>query len=241
MKRVEFARTPQPYHTGEARAVGTAYHAGLEGFYANTSVSKKMVIGTALHAFDSEVFNAGCEFKWESTREEAEQRIVSMLNAYFDGGHFWPSTYKVLGTEWEFNSPLDNGWVEHGTIDLILLGPDGYTYIVDHKTAGRMWSDSKADARKQNQAPMYTDAVRREFNTDKTVFTFDVMTYAGKFRRFVSAVTPAHIEAVRRKALQVAALFDSGLELPGNPASNLCDARWCDFYDVCEFGAALTV
>jgi hypothetical protein len=73
--------------------------------------------------------------------------------------------------------------------------------------------------------------------------TFSVMTYAGKFERRISDATDAHITAILDKSMQLATLVEgmrkAGMDLPANPASNLCSEKYCDHWTYCPHGSSL--
>lgn len=240
LKRLEFKRTDQEYRSGDIRATGNGYHKGLEAYYS-VGASRSEILLAAYTEFDAEVERCGEHFKWQETLEVAHERMTNMLTAYFEDGHYWPSTYEVLATEYEYTHAVGETWAEHGFIDLLLKDPNGWIVIVDHKSAGKMWADSKAEARKLNQPALYTKAIQEDFGTDQTIFCYDVMTYAGKFKRFQSIATPEIVAAVKQKQLIIGGLFYSDMPLPGNPSSNLCSSKFCDFWDICPHGAVLSV
>jgi hypothetical protein len=134
--------------------------------------------------------------------------------------------------------------------DLVLQDPNAWIIAVDHKTAGRRWPDGKHSPRKNVQSPFYTGLLQEIYPDAPGVrFVFDVMTYPNKkgectFERRISDPEPRHIEAVRKQAQTFVTLYEkvhveNGLDLPGNPTSTLCSPAYCDFWEVCPFGAAL--
>lgn len=245
---------PDVYHSGIVRAVGTAYHAGLEYYYMTTLVGRAdhpslaEVQDMARSTLLDEIERAGENFIWDDKFplvDDADECIGSMLMHYFEDGHAWPSDWEVLGVEEKFTLPYFN-YELAGTIDLVLRDPNGWICGVDHKTAGRRWDQYKHHPRKNNQAPFYVGALAELYpDAPGHRFVFDVMTYKGEFERRISDPTPAHVEAVKAKALQVAALYEglraAGMDLPVNPSSTLCSKRYCDWWSVCSSGAILDV
>lgn len=241
LKRLEYYLDPSiPYVTGEARVVGTAYHAGLEHFYARSQT------GTPTSAA-REAFELEAEFvaDWDGNPEAAWARVEGMLAAYFGGECYWPDEYEVVGTEVEFLLPAERpGWALKGAIDLVLLDPAGWYVIVDHKTAGKPWRKGKESARSTNQPDWYLHLWPRiahalGLEQRPAAFVFDVMTYDGRFTRVPAPRTEATVAAIRAKANVVMALIECGGPYPPNTQSFLCDARWCDWWDRCPWGAAM--
>lgn len=244
------------YRSGIVRAVGTAYHAGLEYYYRSVmrgdsfswhEFRVQFCQDTAVNALEDEIARAGDAFIWDDKFKDfdaAAETVRSMLAAYFEGGHAWPAEWAVLGVEETFEFPFHNGHTRSGTIDLVLQDPNGWIYDVDHKTAGRKWDQGKHKPRKNNQAPFYTAALQQMYpEAPGWRFVFDVMTYKGEFERRISDPQPGHIQAVLDKSIQVISLYEgmraNGLDLPVNPSSNLCSPRYCDFWDICPSGSAL--
>lgn len=246
---------PDQYHSGIVRAVGTAYHAGLEYLYLKRVQSGPVratladIQDMATSALNDEIERAGNAFLWDDkfpTFEDARLAVSSMLAAYVNGGHAWPEDWEVLGVEERFELPGAVAGLHDlsGTIDLILQDPNGFVVGVDHKTCGRMWDQYKHLPRKQNQAPLYVAALRELYpEAPGHRFVFDVMSYKGKFERRICDPDDRHVDAVLAKALQVATVVDgcrkAGVDLPANPASNLCSPKYCDWFDVCPHGEAL--
>lgn len=246
LRRAQYDIDPdRPRSTSEARAIGVGYHAGLEAYYrarqaggpcAPDQEQLRSITEHAIRAFRAEIPD---EFTWETSQNDCELKVSSMLATYFGEQHYWPDAYAVIAVEETFTAPWTDGWDRHGTIDLALGGPDGWTYLVDHKTAGRRWPANKEHPRKNNQAPWYVRAWRDMTGDTQVRFVFDVMTYGGQFERRVSDPEPRHELAVLERARAVAVLLDAGIDLPGNPSSTLCSPRWCDHWSVCPYGGAL--
>jgi len=249
-----------------ARLIGTAYHAGLEHFYlsrqhfgADARLQEMLAVahtafidGLGVDAYTGQPIG---EFKWDDKHPNTESCfdvIDAMLTEYINGGHAWPADWAVLGVEqsFKFDDPQLGGHTATGTADLVLQDPAEYIVVVDHKTAGKAWDQSKHLPRKQNQSPWYTNYFKKLYPDAPGVrFVFDVMTYGTaksgpKFERRVSDPTAAHEVATVKKAADFAFLYQTvhvkaGMDLPANPASTLCNPKWCDFFDQCPHGAAL--
>lgn len=255
LKRLEYDLDPRiPYSTGEARAVGTAYHAGLDAYYSQrrrrqdnpdeadlegSDAVEQVYVPAALEAFENEASTPG--FLWQNGEQHARDTIVRMLNAYFEQGHYWPSQYKVLAVEveWVLPSPRP-GWAHKGTIDLVLQDPNGWHILDDHKSAGKRWRKGKELPRTTNQPTWYLHHWSQMQGGIATVaFVFSVMTYAGEFeRRGPISYEPHLVEAVLLKAEAVCGLIEQGGPYPPNVGSFLCDSRWCDHWAYCPFGEA---
>ncbi|HYF45465.1 MAG TPA: PD-(D/E)XK nuclease family protein [Acidimicrobiales bacterium] len=189
LKRLEYDLDPRiPYGTGEARAVGTGYHAGLECYYrwrqgeevggqcptrddsfaySDPDLERFLmacIFAAAIEAFDREANTDGFQFDPESSRDRAVQKISRMLEEYFLSQRcYWPAGYEILAVEQEFLYPAPAnrpGWAVKGTVDLILRDPNGWLIIVDHKTATRPWKKNKHEARQTNQPAWYLHHVR---------------------------------------------------------------------------------
>lgn len=234
--------------TGEARIVGTAYHAGLERLYTDRREGRAST-KVQLHKAAEDAFAVEAQGfdGWATTSLDAAARVVSMLDAYVDGGHEWPEEYEVLGVEQEWFLPLFGRWVVKGTIDLVLRGPipglDRVGVILDdHKTAGRKWPKNKHDPRKQPQPGLYAWAWYACTGVVPDRFVYDVMTYEGLFERRWTTPTSAHMQALLDKATaltQVIEAFEDPTQMPANPTSNLCSSMYCDAWAVCPFGEVL--
>jgi hypothetical protein len=256
LRSMQYSIESRVYHGGVVRAIGTAYHKGLETYYNGersidgvVAVAKVCLHDTielrpshiSEHSKDPGLFKFDEAFPDEET---AAATVESMLRAYFDGGNAWPEDWAVLATEPEFHLPFSGEHTRDGSPDLVLQGPDGGIVVVDHKTAGKKWNYNKHDPRKQNQSPWLVAAMREVYpGAPSYRFAFDIMTYKGVFERRISAVTDAHIAAVEAKAVSVVKIYETlraeGLDLPANPASTLCSPKYCDHWDICPHGSAL--
>lgn len=235
-------RPNQPRKSGEARCVGTSYHAGMECHYESRRADLFPATGpeiqeAARRAFEDE---AALFDSWATSKEASWKRVVDMLDVYFNGHHFWPESYEVLGVEQEWFLPLSGDWYLKGSIDLVLRGPEGIV-LADHKTAGRKWDQKKHLPEKQTQAVLYSWAWWRATGEVPAYFAFDVLTYKGEFDRRRCEVRPVHMEAVLNKAIGYTQVFAAVPPewLPGNTSSNLCSAVYCDYYGECPLGARL--
>ncbi len=159
-----------------------------------------------------------------------------MLDAYFNGGHHWPEEYTVVSVEEKINLPWFDEWTATSIADLIMADPTGWLIVEDHKTAGRMWDRYKHLPRKNVQAVWYPYWFEQHYQRP-VLMTFAVMSLAGKFERRVATPKPEHLKATMARAEQIARIFELGIELPGNPSSNLCSAKYCDHHPYCPYGA----
>jgi hypothetical protein len=247
---------------GSTRALGTAFHAALEHFYTERFADPPLWV---LVAGGTRVFDRSCEidlydntpvevFNWDAKvpdRETAISYLSAMLAEYLP--HAWPTDWTVLAVEhneW-FDDPDvgENVQTKLGC-DLVLLDPNDFVVAVDFKTAGKAWPEHKEHPRKNTQAPFYMRNLRRAFPGHAGYrFVFDIVTYGGprsapKFERRISDPTPLHEEAVRIRARNFVFAYETvhvkaGMDMPANPASNLCSPKFCDYFDGCPFGTAL--
>lgn len=242
--------TPQDvYYSGIIRAIGTAYHAALELGYkaimdgqAWPSLDDQLAAARA--SLEHEVERAGEHFIWTDKYPDTISGYVvvrGMLENYQE--HSWAHTdWEVLGVEWNFRLPFYGEHERSGQMDLVLRDPDsGWIFGVDHKTADKSWPDKKSTPRANNQGPFYTGVLKEVYpDAPGWGFVFDVMTYRGRFHRYVTYPTEQHVQLVTDKALSVIAMYtgmrSAGMDLPANPASNLCSPQYCDFYDICPHG-----
>lgn len=260
LQRLEYDLDPSiPYGTGEGRANGTAYHAGLEWYYSFRKAGGTVELDDAdchvmrlcvEECFDEEIRKGGDSFRWDTDRDTALVKVFKMLDAYFANEHYWPSEYEVVGVETTFMMPLyqpmrglyENvevpGWVVKGTIDLVLRDPNGWLVVVDHKTAKRPWKKGKESHRSTNQPAWYVHWLRQLKAQQEVAFVFDVMTYGGVFERRPTTVEQCHIDGVLKKAELVTRLIEQGGPYPPNVSSFLCSVQWCDHYGRCPFGHA---
>jgi len=263
LRAMQYSIESSVFHGGVARAIGTAYHKGLERSYANliangVHLDPRMAVIDAFEEFDrlvelapsheSEFSKTAGTFKWdEKFPDAASAKVVieSMLLGYLnDTEAVWPAEWKILAVEQSFSLPLFGSHTRNGSIDLVGVDPDGWVFGDDHKTAGKAWPYNKHHARKSNQAPWYVRALQELYpDAPGYRFFYSIMTYGGKFDRREVRVEAGHIEAIDAKALQVVTIYEgmrsAGMELPANPASNLCSPKYCDYFDVCPYGAAL--
>lgn len=201
------------------------------------------------------------DFKWDDkhpTPDACFDVIDAMLTEYVDGRHAWPADWAVVGVELGFkivdpDLGTDLNGLPHtatGTCDLLLRDPAGWLVVVDHKSAGKMWDLTKHLPRKNNQAAWYTNYFKQEYpDAVGARFVFDIMTYGNaktgpKFERRVSDPTVLHERAIIKKAADFAYLYDrvhnaGGMDLPANPASTLCNPKWCDYFEQCPHGRIL--
>ena len=248
LKRAAYSLADPVYKTGEARAIGTAYHKALEtyyslrqdhGFHVPDGFEMASLKLTAYGEFQNEVAKAAESWVWETSLEQCANKINAMLDAYFNGGHYWPEGYRVIGTEVSFTHEWHDCHFAHGTIDLVLEDLNGWTVLVDHKTAGKKWPKDKEDPRKNIQAPWYVYWWSTLNETKRVFFAFDVMTYGGTFERRPVQPTLKEQELVLAKARFYAGILSTlgPDDLAGNTSSALCSERYCDFWSACVHGA----
>ena len=251
------------YHTGSARAVGTAYHSGLECFYADhqatmtdrilSNDAAAAVHNAAAASYRNEVALGGDQFQLGTdTHEDNEGKISFMLSKYFDGAHYYHrNEWEVVGTEITFWDQLPDGQKVRGTIDLLVRNKiTGRYRIEDHKTAGRAWQKGKEAPRKNVQAPFYfryfipawwnltfPDRPFKETYYSKWQWMYAVMTYAGRFERRDGTPSHLHRDLVAHKLHTAQQLITANVWWP-NPTTPLCSSKFCDHWDRCPYGAA---
>lgn len=249
---------------GADRAVGTGFHAGLELYYEERKTVPGLLpnldemIAKAIDVFDISTEldlydNTPVEvFKWSEKlpdKAHAHDMIRQLLTAYVNNQWYWPLEFGVLATELNVTVEINGRRYKLGA-DLALVDTSNYLLLVDHKTAGKAWSEGKHHPRKQNQAPLYTAAARVAFPEYAGVrFVFDIIQFPGaktpvRFDRRISDPTEAHEAAVIKKAEDLVDLYEAvhvrlGRDLPANPASTLCNPKWCDYFEGCPHGAVL--
>lgn len=263
---------------GSERAVGTGYHAGAELLYqarldGKDDPSLGEMVDKGIEIFDlSQTLdlydNKPIEnFIWTDRvpdDDTAHGLIRQLLTEYMEGKQAdgspipWPKDWTVVAVEFAKYYPTSTLFTPNGDLeietklgaDLIVLDPNGWLWLIDHKTSWKAWDRGKHEPRKQNQAPMYVANARKAFPDVKGYrFVFDIMQYPNTkrgplFERRVSDPKLIHETAIVKKAEDFAFLYDTvhvkaGMDLPANPASSLCNPKWCDFFQGCPYGAAL--
>jgi hypothetical protein len=191
------------YFDGIVRAVGTAYHAGLEQHYKWADiVDDPPVLRETLEVATENLTGAiarGEErgtFAWDEKFPDegaARAAVSGMLTHYFtveleDGPIPWPAEdWEVLGVEvpWEFEHPAPLGdalTLTSRGIDLVLRHRvTDWIVGVDHKTTGRGWDAHKHDPRKKAQGPLYVWAMQHLYpDAPGYKFVYDIMSYPTK-------------------------------------------------------------
>ena len=249
------------YHTGSARAIGTAYHAGVERFYNefhNTDLSIdgsniELVIEacaeTGIASYEAEATTAGDRFVLTAneTHDENLGKVGHTIGKYIVEQHYLPpAEWEILGTEVTFWDQTETGQKVKGTIDLLARHKQTGKYrIEDHKTAGRPWPKGKESARKNVQAPFYfayfipawCEAAEEWVDYDQWEWTYGVMSLAGKFSRRDGTPTLWHQQLIEMKVEKAREMIAADLFWP-NPSSVLCSPKYCDHWEICPFGAA---
>lgn len=221
-------------------------------------------VDAGLQAFHEEIERAGDAMRWnDHTQDEAEEIIEHLIRTYFSEGHYWPDvssdggTYRVEAVELKLDAPrpdwLPPGWAPSMTVDLLLSWtPPGGSHpthwiLVDHKTSGKRWAERKATARENFQAMWYLIHVADHLGITHAEMSayFDVMRRDGQaFQRLQTVVTESDIHRAKVKAQRVALVLDQTFDLPGgpagNPKSNFCSDKYCNYWDVCPWGAGTT-
>lgn len=246
------------------RAVGTGFHAGIELYYTARRDEVALptlddCIARACEVFDTSITTDLYDdspvdvFLWDDKipdRETAHAYIAKMLEAYWP--NHWPADWQVLAVEIHgtIHDPLIGADAKIGA-DLVLIDPNRWLVAVDLKTAGKRWAEGKEHARKNVQSPFYLRLLKQIFpGMAGYRFVFDITTYPNakgecQFERRISDPLPEHEQAVAENARRFVKVYETlhvglGMDLPANPASTLCNPKWCDFWDGCPYGAALS-
>jgi hypothetical protein len=268
---------PGPKRTSESAIIGTGYHAGLEHYYDwrmqeemygdadNAVVPPADVLVQANVAAHDTVVHEIEKYEphlitWDTSPKRAIEIAQEMMKAYFEQAHYWGPEYVVLGTEVPFWLPSPYpGWVNHGTADLVLHGPDpcasadeiveSISYngedgtfgiiIDDHKTSSRKWDAKKHTVRKTAQVPTYFEAWQVMTGAYPLAFSFSIIQRNGTFERRLVRPTDDEMAAFKTKRDNVVQLLSLGVDLPGNTASNLCSSKYCSWWEQCPMGAAM--
>lgn len=245
---------------GSGRALGTAYHAGLEFYYRNNrkfSVWHK-AIEAAWTKFDEECkVNSYTgepveNFIWDDHVPDAEtayKLLTELIKAYEP--HAWPLFMPWTLVSVEERYQVDMGdFVLDGGLDLVMRDGQGFIIGVDNKTAKKAWPSGKEHPRKNAQASLYVALLQTAFPTAPGHrFVFDIMALPteklpARFERRISDPQQAHVDAAIERARAFAHTYEimhvkAGLDLPANPTSNLCSPNFCDMWSGCPFGQAL--
>jgi len=249
-KRLGFDQFLPSKINNRARALGTGFHAileaeGLQRMRGGTYDMKKVGLSALREAVEIE---GADRFEWEGGDFEETLDLAFKMARYYIDNHWWdPSTYKMVAVEESFNIPwittTETKWWSHGTIDAVYEGLDGYIYLVDYKGSKNKWRKGKEKPRQTPQAAWYlywfaqwwfqTRGESRKFR-----FYYDVTTHGTglAFNRIESSPTPYQTEVILQKATQYALMLDSGGPFLPNTSHFLCDHRWCDHWEICEFG-----
>jgi len=266
MLKAQFTLDPPPgvqRVSGSARATGTGYHAGLEVRYVARRDGTVLptiddMIGAGIATFDQSLTvdlydnSPVDEFKWDDNipdQATGHDFISRMVRHYMTEGCEWPEDWTVLGVEVHQNvdDPEVGVQTKFGA-DLVMQAPDGGIVVDDQKTAGKPWNTGKESPRKNVQAPFYLRLARKIYpDAPYYRFVFSVMTLprpkAGiTFQRLIS--DPQHEAAIVKRARAFRQVYTmvhegAGLDLPANPNSTLCNPKYCDYWKVCPYGAAL--
>jgi hypothetical protein len=231
-------------------------------YHTNGVASLDECADAAQASFAHEVDISTDGFSWDTDRAGAQERLDKLVRHVIDNGHTWDlDLYTVLATEQQFDYPWvtigDVEFVAHGTIDLILMGPDGWVNFVDHKTAGRKWREGREKPRQTAQPVWYVTWGMQWFNQQypedvaengmrDALFTFDVASTSPKqgkpgFERRPAPFTPYQAGVVMEKAKQYAGVLAAGGPYIPAVTHYLCDHRWCDHWYHCPFGEDFAV
>jgi hypothetical protein len=223
---------------GSKRAVGTAFHRGLEYHYnvvrGGDPPPLDAVITEAEIAFYGEIAESPGGFAWDEDLPDAESCVsafAGMLTHYFttvlpDGPIPWNTDeWEVIGVEtpWDFPHP-SNPAIELSSrgIDLVLRHRvTGWIIVIDHKSAGQAWGEHKGHPRKKAQGPLYVWAAEKLWpGAPGYMMAYDIIGYPNKkagsknpagwcrFERRIATPAPEHIEAALERVDSAYTLYD---------------------------------
>lgn len=139
LRKLQYDLTIPGRRSGSARAIGTAYHAGLEHLYLERAAGRRdevtytSMLSEADKAFDQEARSEG--FLWDEEwpdKDTCMRTVAEMLKVFWEEGHEWPENWTVMGVEHRFSMEWE-GHQRVGTVDLIMLDPNGWIVVEDHK------------------------------------------------------------------------------------------------------------
>jgi len=251
------------WQPGVFKTFGTAYHAGLEAYHRGGEAAPAVD-----YAFsDAGQKDAGDEPLPESAWSDSDWGSLQgaidvcqgMVRVYLSD-YEWEVRYpelvgRTIGVEVDIHADLPRpGFVLKGTVDRAIdvqgteLGEELQLdhLLVDYKTARRAWPKGKEHPRKNVQGSWYVHWWRYLWSMQnggeilRTGFAFDIMTHKGKHEVRYVKPTDAQVAAVLSKAASYVSLIENdGPWLP-NTDSFLCSAKWCDHWNRCEYGAAIS-
>ena len=255
-------RNPDQYRTGEAAVMGTGYHAALAAHYQarkdGDTVTRADLYDAARDAIEAEYARAGEHMRhWAWKPAELLETAWACVDHYIDGEHGWHASYEVLAVEVECHMParflpgLPAEWTIEFTVDLVLREPySGRLILVDHKTSRRKWNKAYHLPVHAPQPSFYGHLFPIVFAEmsglpiqQDVSFYFDIIQHQGySFERRQAPITHEGwlywADVLTKTARQLEAAPNAEL-LVANPDHKLCDARYCDWFDDCPYGADL--
>ena len=120
-----------------------------------------------------------------------------------------------------------------GFIDFVQAGHQ----IDDFKTAGRAWTQARADS--ELQPPIYSYLYGREFGAYPRRLGYRVLVHtpSGKIKKqnISARVTRGSIQGALNKAHAVYRMYKAGLFPPADPGAWQCSEKWCGYYLTCAY------
>jgi|1_EtaG_2_1085319.scaffolds.fasta_scaffold01043_13 hypothetical protein len=273
-RRIMYDLDPSiPYYSSIVRAMGTALHSAHEKYYRARMEGGPLVADVDLlvrataDSLEVELDRSGKNFNWMYqpattkkdervlTKAEALEMMAGTIRYYHAAKCYWPAGFEVLAVEVTFNFEWEGhpGWIRHGTSDLIIQGPNGFVWCVDHKHSLSKPQKDKYAAYKTPQASYYLHHLDempglihpdtpRGFCYDVTLLNAAEVVAAKPeaevFFRRQEVRTAGQLAATMTQAGELADLIDAGGPFLPSPDSFLCSAAYCDYWDRCPFGAA---
>lgn len=250
----------RPITGSVSRAMGTAYHAGMETLYgqrkagdlgyADHEAMRQAAHESLVKSVDEAVDGFDWTYQYANSRQQEvvytfqdmQSVVDGYLIRYIGDGHEWdPQRFEVVGIEdtFSWDIPGHPDWKFAGTMDLVLRRrEDGALAIIDHKTSKRKWDEKKAHFQSSPQGAFYTFALGEMSGVPATDIRFvhDVMSPT-QFQRISNFYTES-MQAALQLEIEAAIKVHEADAFVANPGSFLCSSMWCDYYAVCPFGAA---
>lgn len=114
------------------------------------------------------------------------------------------------------------------------------TRLCDIKTAGKKWTQAKADG--SNQMSIYWKAMQVTEGRAPDVMAFDQFIKSTKNARYETIQTTRTEEdfiRVMRRVKPMLAAIDAGIFIPAEADHWICSPKWCGYYQSCKLRAAI--
>jgi hypothetical protein len=228
---------------------GSAYHAAVEAHESGRVATAPVGKDAMLEVATEYVRERGGDDEVASEARAAVENFFAPMKDGNPSHQEWLQAYEPVAIEKYFKLPLVAGAKPiGGTVDGVYRDADGGLLLIDHKTANNLSRWGAEGEEHRSQATLYSTAVALSPEYAATALVpmhyLVVRRSLGRSRQF---------EAARRVTVQpgledVALLGDRVREAERvvaeedfvrNPAWNLCDKRWCAFYEQCVVSGEL--